>query len=251
MKYPRDHYSYSSFSKFEQCPRCWWYYYVKYAGAKQEESFALILGDAYHQALEAMYRGKPKEECLEIFDKLTRGKAFTSLVAKDTATMRQAVEYYYSAIYPLYRNRVDVIEMDAKIKFPEVEIPFQFRIDLATKDGVIIDHKTAGRTEPEVEKNTQLSLYSYAYMLDTGRLPRQFELHIASKSPKGARVEIKTYSPKLPEVLKVVSRFRSFVKRVEMDDFPAICGKYCDYYSWKDECDKLIVETGGDPTVVK
>ena len=70
MEFPRDHWSYSSFAKFETCPRCWYYYYVKYPDQKGEDSYPLVLGDAYHQAIEAIYNGKSKDEALELFELL-------------------------------------------------------------------------------------------------------------------------------------------------------------------------------------
>jgi len=216
----------------------------------QAKTFALSLGDAYHQAMEFMYSGKPLSECLEVFDEVCRGSpTFGSSVSRDASTIRSAIEAYYSSIYPMYAGKVDVVELSSEVLFPDVKIPFQFRMDLVTKDGVIVDHKTAGGYKPSVVNNDQLNLYSYAYMLDTGRLPRSVELHFALKAPRGKKVEVASYSPKLPEVLRTVSRARSFLRRVEIDDFPVVCGRWCQSLPWREEVDALLIKSSGDPVI--
>lgn len=247
MKYPKDHYSYSAFSKFSECPRRWYFDYVRYPEQKKE-IFAFKLGSAYHDAIQKMYEGSPLEECLREFD--NQMVVYSNKVRKQVDGIRKAIEYYHTSVYPIYRGRVNRVEMGENLKLLDIDIPFSFRIDLETSDGVLVDHKTVGGRAPSIEYSEQMDIYSGLYLTREGRLPRGVEYHLAYKKPgKKAPVEVKTKIPQLTEVLKTVSKVRTSLYMIENDILPAQRGRHCGYCPFLGECDSLIVKSDGSNTI--
>lgn len=248
MNYPRDHTSYSAYSKFDECPRRWWFDYVRYPEEKHDV-FAFVLGDAYHEAIASMYKGKTLEDCLDEYDRLIRD-ARMSIVFKDVSAIREAIEYYYSAIYPQYRSRIGEVEINKTVKIPGIKTDFMFRMDLSTIDDVLVDHKTVGGRAPSIRSSEQLDIYAYIHMLETGRLPRAVEYHLAYKSPKGKeKVEVKSKTPQLSSVLKTMSKVKSSLMMIENNNFPCRQGTPCRWCPYVAECDRLIISSDGEHTI--
>jgi CRISPR/Cas system-associated exonuclease Cas4 (RecB family) len=247
MRYPRDHYSYSAFSKFWECPRRWWFDYVRYPEEK-EDIFAFQLGNAYHDSVAMLYEGKPLEEALASFEQAL--PIYSHKVRSQIENIREALIYYSTIIYPQYRSRVKSVEVEKKVNLLGLDIPITFRMDLVTTDGVLVDHKTVGARAPGIEYSEQLDLYAALYMQSEGNLPRCVEYHLAYKQPgKKDRVEIKYKSPTLPEVLKTVSKVRASLEMIKHDILPTSRGAHCAYCPFVSECDNLIVTSDGDHTI--
>lgn len=247
MKYPRDHYSYSAYSKFCQCPRRWWFDYVKYPEEK-EDIFAFKLGNAYHDSVAMLYKGKPLEEALTSFDKELM--IYSNKVRGQVEGIRKALEYYHANIYPMYRGRVKRVEVEEEINLPGIEIPFVFRIDLETTDGVLVDHKTVGGRAPGITYSEQMDIYSLLYLTRQGNLPRGVEYHLAYKSPgKKDPVEVKARIPQLTDVLKTASKVKSTLSMIDNDILPAHRGPHCGYCPFVSECDSLTVSSDGSDVI--
>lgn len=243
MKYPKDHFSASAFTKFCQCPRRWWFDYVKYP-EQREEIFAFKLGTAYHESVAMLYEGKSLEESLVSFDRDM--VIYSNKVRKQVEGVRSALEYYYSSVYPIYRGRVRKVEVQEELRMLDIDIPFSYRIDLETTDGVLVDHKTVGGRAPSINFSEQMDIYSLLYLNKEGTLPRGVEYHLAYKSPgKKSPVEIKSRMPSLPEVLKTASKVRSALHMIENDILPAQRGGHCSYCPFVNECDNLVVNSEG------
>jgi len=247
LKYPKDHISYSAFSKFEECARRWWFDYVRYPQEKVDIP-AFVMGNAYHSAMAAMYKGEPVEECENIYlRELTKG---IPVGLKNSENLRLAIRYYYSNIYPEYRSKVESVESEKTINLPDLDIPFMYKMDLVTVDGFLIDHKTVGGRAPSINFNDQLNLYSVAHMVSNGRLPRATQLHLAYKgNHKGDAVEVKSTVPVLSEVLSTLSRLRAMVRMVKGNSFPARRGRHCNYCPYKNECDALLIDSNGSDII--
>ena len=242
MVYPRDHISYSSFSRFEECPRKWWFEYVRYPEEKPE-SVAFAIGNAYHDAVAEIYRGKTLEECEEVYMQ----RLGTNVSYKDSQKIAEALKYYYTNIYPYYRNKVGSVEVEKTIKVTGISIPLMYRMDLETLDGILVDHKTVGGRAPAIYNNAQLDIYSLAYLTEKGRLPRAVELHLAYKD-KG-KVEVKSVIPSLAEVLSTLSRMRAFLGMVKRNSFPCRRSGGCRNCPFRAECDNLIITSNGDDVI--
>lgn len=247
MKFPKSHISYSAFSKFEQCARRWWFDYVRYPEEKADIP-AFVIGNAYHSAIAAMYKGEPLEACVELYVRELSKGIWTNF--KDSEGLKDAIAFYYSNIYPQYRSRVESVESERTINLPDLGVPFMFKMDLVTVDGILIDHKTVGGRAPGINFNDQLNLYSVAHMTHSGRLPRETQLHLAYKgNHKGDIVEVKSVIPVLSDALSTLSRLRAMVRMVEGNSFPAKRGGHCKYCPFKGECDALLIDSNGSDII--
>ena len=243
MKYPRDHISYSSFSRFEECPRRWWFEYVRYPEEKIDLP-AFVIGNAYHDAIAAMYRGEPVVACEELYLSKAKGVNY-----KESENVREAIGYYATNVYPFYRSKVASVEQEKTIKVPGLSVPLMFRMDLETLDGVLVDHKTVGGRAPSIYNNAQLDIYSLAYLTERGRLPRCVELHLAYKDKRRVKVEVKSSTPTLVEVLSTLSRVRAFLGMVKRNSFPVKKSGACRNCPFRSECDSLIIASNGDDVI--
>jgi hypothetical protein len=65
-------------------------------------------------------------------------------------------------------------------------VKLQGHIDLITKDGIIVDHKTAARRWPEyrAHQDLQPTAYYILYKSLRGEFPERFEFHIVTKAPE-------------------------------------------------------------------
>lgn len=195
-----------------------------------------------------LYKGNAIEECLAEFDKQV--PVYSNKVASQVKHIREAIEFYSTSVYPLYRGRVRAIEVEENLKLFDIDIPFTFRIDLETTDGILVDHKTVGGRAPSIEYSEQMDLYSALYLGREGHLPRMVEHHLAYKRPgRKARVEVKTRVPKLTEILKTVSKIRTALGMIDNDVLPAQRGRHCRYCPFQNECDRLIVSSDGSHTI--
>lgn len=242
MKYPKDHWSASAFMRFEECPRKWWFEYVRYPQELKDVP-AFVIGNAYHDAIASMYRGEPLESCIEIYTNKLGGVASY----KDSESIKESIRYYYTNVYPFYRSKVASVESEKTIVIPGLGLPLMFRMDLETLDGVLVDHKTVGGRAPSVFNNAQLDIYSLAYLTEKGRLPRAVELHLAYKDKK--RVEVKAVIPTLADVLCTLTRVRSFLGLVKKNSFPCKRTGACRTCPFKSECDSLVIASHGDDII--
>lgn len=233
MEYPRDHVSYSAISKYLRCPRQWYYDYVV-APQEKKEVFVLLLGTAYHDALENLYLTGKYQEGIDIILALKeKSSGFEHTHIDKTVT---CYKNYYRSIYPKYQTRVQKVELKDNVDIAGVKIPLEYRMDLVTTDGVIVDHKTVGQRAPDIRYSFQFDLYSYAYFKEYGVMPRKVEYHCAYKS-NGA-VEVKDHIPTISNMLKAVDTVVGVASAIENDEVYPKAGKACNWCPHKEMCDR-------------
>ena len=218
-KYPRNHFSYSAISAYLDCPMKWYYNYVV-APVREEEPFVFTLGTLYHNALETLYGNKDIQKG---FDILNDGwaKANGKFEKKGVERIIKCYETYAADVYPLYESRTDIIEMTDRIDIEDIDVPFEFRIDLSTIDKAIIDHKTVGTThskyKPNVDNSLQLNLYAYGYYVKTGFMPSRVEYHYAFKDT--GNIQIASAIVNQRDMLKAVAIAKGVYKAIKNDVF--------------------------------
>jgi putative RecB family exonuclease len=229
----RDHVSYSSISKYLLCPKRWYYDYV-IAPDKPVKSLALDIGSAYHNAMEALYTTGEFDKGKLVLEELASENG--RFAQKEISAVSLCYGNYYNEIYPKYQTRVERIELKDRVEIPGVDVPLEYRMDLITTDGVIVDHKTVGRMKPDISYSLQFDLYSYAYYKQYGVMPRGVEYHNAYKS--NGKVEVISKIPTISEMLKAVDTAAGVVKSIENDLFYPKCSKACNYCPHKEMCDR-------------
>jgi len=229
----KDHLSYSSVNKYLQCPKRWHYDYV-IAPGKMIKSLALGLGSVYHKALEILYTTGDMEVGRKMLvDFASENGRFAQ---KEIKAISTCFENYCREIYPQYQSRVEKVELIGRVDIAGVSVPLEYRMDLVTTDGVIVDHKTVGRMKPEIEYSFQFDLYAYAYYKVYRVFPKRVEYHNAYKSNGG--VEVVGKSPRISDTFKAIECVSGALKGIENDIFMPKYGKQCNFCPHKEICDR-------------
>lgn len=179
-----DYISPSQVGQFHFCPVSYKYCYVD--GKKEQDSnIYLVYGTALHEALAFNYKQKinskidlPATEVFDYFKKVFQ-REYAKLNIMATAN-KSAIEFktmlhiaedvletYMRQIAPTIKPLE--VELDFEIQLINYPIKIKGIIDLVTEDGLIIDHKTAGKstkrnwTQKTVDESFQLTWYAAGY----------------------------------------------------------------------------------------
>lgn len=182
-----DHVSHSQINMWLRCPRQWQYRYVD--GLKIPPSGALIVGSAYHSALEGNFQQKittqtdlPLADCLDLFSDAWEDRLLEEELViweklgpgecKDQGA--DLVKEYIVSTSP----SVQPIQVERTYTSDVAGVKFVCRVDLEDVHRAVIDHKTAARpySQDDVDGDIQASAEAYAL----GR-PIVFYNHIALK----------------------------------------------------------------------
>ncbi len=172
-------FSVSQLNLFLQCPYAWYCTYLLKIRTPKADN--LFYGSSVHYGIEQFYRGNdpvhaieeyirtdPKHERLPTFD-----------IEKNVIDGRELMELYKKKA-PYFepdmieeRRTIDLINPITQQALP---VPFTFKIDLTTRDGFIVDHKTTkgnGLKQDEFNRNQGIAYY-LAYRSIYGRPPLGF-----------------------------------------------------------------------------
>ncbi len=172
------HLGYSRISKYIECPKSFKYSYID--GIRSKANAAMNRGTAYHGALEDMFNYRlehnnelmPLEQAERCAIKQSRKVKLTDAQIYNVI---DAVRYFYKMKYeghvpaisntniePLSVNTQKSVEGAFEIFRGGVKITG--RIDLATKDGIIVDHKFSNDTwsEARAKYGVQPIIYQWA-----------------------------------------------------------------------------------------
>ncbi len=225
-------------SLYLRCPQEYYYKYVKYKDRKTHRIVpAFVMGKAYHDAIEMLYKGIDIKEALNIF----REKASK---LSDFEAMFQAIEYYNTNILRTYKDRALDVENNVTDFYIEgIDVPFYLRLDVSLTDGVVIDHKTVGRMDVRAASNKQMLLYAYWYQVTYGQVPRFMELHKAYKYGVNAgKIVIDQARINRLEMMRVVELAKGVYKSIQAGIFPCSMDKSCERSAYRKEQDLELLK---------
>jgi len=167
-------------------------------GEKEPATGAMILGKAWHKAVEDNYRQKltsgvdiPLSRVWEIFATTFDDALHTQEIIFKPGETADSTRAMGLAITAAYHQSVA-----PKVRPLYVEEPFTVSLgddfpyelvgywDLIDQDNLIIDHKAYARAPngADVDKNVQLGVYALAYRLAKGRIEKGLRLDVVVKS---------------------------------------------------------------------
>ena len=197
-----DHYSYSSYSLYNRCPRE--FYLVKSEIQPKRETAAMSFGKRYHESVENYHKGNEYDAKLI--------KEYTDKFPQD----------YFAP---------DSVEIPFRVKFMDTEkavvidTPFEGFLDGRNSLG-IQDLKTFSKPmeQEELAENGQATLYVYANYLITGEIV-PFYFNVFLKKMK----TIVTYKTErnMGDFERLFWKLHQFDMMVREDYFPCTCGR-CD-----------------------
>jgi len=194
-----DHISHSQINMWLRCPRQWKYRYVD--GLKIPPSGALIVGSAYHSALECNFIQKvesrkdlPLNDCLDLFSDAWEDRLLEEELviweqlgpgeSKDQGA--SLVEEYIVSTSP----SVQPVQVERTIYTEVAGVKFVCRVDLENDQRAVIDHKTSARaySQDDVDGDIQASAEAFALCR-----PIVFYNHIALKLKRPRIQIVKSY----------------------------------------------------------
>lgn len=183
-----DHVSHSQINSWLRCPKSWEYRYVY--GLKIPPSGPLIVGSAYHSALEGNFTQKikskmdlPLGDCLDLFsDAWDNRLSEEELIIWDKLGPGESkdqgaglVEEYIVSTSP----SVQPVQVERTVYTEVAGVKFICRVDLEDIQRAIIDHKTSAKAynQDDVDRDIQASAEAFAL-----KRPIVFYNHVAVKS---------------------------------------------------------------------
>lgn len=194
-----DHVSHSQLDMWQRCPKQWEYRYVH--GLKIPPSGALVEGRCYHEALEQNFRQKitsgedlPLDHCLDMFSTAWDATLLEEELVVWENLDPEAIKDEGIGLVREYMVSVSPIVQPEKVEEAYVSevagVRFVRVIDLVDILGVVVDHKTSGRsyTQNDVDKSLEASASAFAL-----NRPIIFYNHVAIKTRIPKIQLIKTY----------------------------------------------------------
>jgi CRISPR/Cas system-associated exonuclease Cas4 (RecB family) len=199
MNLPQNYLSVSQIRAYTRCSKQYEYKYIHQI--KESFNSNLLLGRAFHKAIETSNRAKLAGDTLPLEAvKDAYNDAFESqridVKWKDDEKPDELKDQGLGLTSTYYEElgkniQPEWIEQEFEIQIGDV--PFKGFIDLTEQDGTIRDFKTAGRSpnDGEVYTNIQLVAYSMAYRELTGMKESKVGLDVVvkNKKPKVVRLE--------------------------------------------------------------
>lgn len=236
-----NHISHSQLSMWQRCPRQWEYRYVH--GLKEAPSGALIIGGAYHRAVEINFRQKveskvdlPLSDCCDAFsdawnlslseEERINWEEDDPSALKDLGVL--LVGTYITTMAPKIQPT-----WAEKFMTPEVAgVPLHIRIDLEDINHNIIDHKTSSKAynQADIDRDTQASAAAFA--LNRAII---YYNHVAIKSSTPRIQPIRTVRLK-EDITWWVTMATGIIKQMESGVAPPrpegwhCSPRYCGYY---------------------
>lgn len=153
---PVKHLSASAVKTYLLCPRQWQYKYIE--KLPDPAGQAAQRGKMVHEAVESYWRGE--------YDKPVPG------IHRYITAYRKM----HGAITP---ERVAHVELELRAILPGVDVPILGYVDLLTKEGTIVDLKTAGRHWASSRALTELQPSVYTWLAEAcGHTVTGFEFHV-------------------------------------------------------------------------
>jgi len=184
--------SFSQNNLFEQCPRAWFFSYIKKIPSISDMSYA-DAGSVLHKVLEKFYKkeitdiNKLKDE----FELQWGKKKFNDVVANKK-------ESYWLMVLNGVNLEKEFTSLEMKIFFPDV---VAYLDGVNTQNDEIIDWKSSTRSkENEEEYKKQLTFYSYLYYRKFERLPKRAIIYYLKYS--GSKGEL-SITPTMEDIKQI------------------------------------------------
>lgn len=227
---------------FHQCPRCWYYKYIRKIPIVQDLSYAHA-GSVLHKVLEEYYNGNIKtiEEAKILFNtewikyKLDGAKWLTKEVSFIKNEKKRA-EYWAMVLNGIHAN-VNITDTEMRLDFPDA----LGYLDLVnTKEGFIFDWKSSTRSkENESEYLMQLKFYSYLYYRKFNFMPTKAGVYYLKYNNTKQLLE---FTPTEDDIVEAENWHLSIQKEMEIimqnGKEPPMCNDCFFFCPYKDFCEQ-------------
>ena len=207
-KKQKEYVSASQIGTFLTCPVAYRISYVELV-ERELPNIYMVFGTAVHEALADNYEQKikskkdlPFEEVITKFEEVFNKESQNCIIPNyaNVNTMRMEAENMLSEYMIKVSPNIQPKKVEYKFEIALTKYPITILgfIDLITDDGIVIDHKTVGKTTEKkwtqnaVDDNLQLSLYAVAYRKLFKEKEKALEIHTLPRNNKPTFKCIKT-----------------------------------------------------------
>jgi len=239
--------SYYKITTYLSCPYKYYKKFIEKIAAPI--SARLAIGRAVHEGLDYNYAQKvltwedlPPNVPLDVYSQVFENLAYQVEWTRESEERGALKDGGYSSLQLYYQNFVPQIfpggvESKFTLQFTPT-IFFSGRMDVFTREEIIIDTKTKDRTpsEEEIARNYQLTGYAMGYRALKKRLPAGLRLDYLIRLKKGPEVKIFTPERSEADIKRLIDTSLQVAKGIRSGVFPRneesmFCSpQYCEYY---------------------
>ena len=185
-------FSVSKLQLFLQCPKA--FYFIYQVGIKVPKSPSLFYGQAIHEGIAAFYQ---QQDPLVAFEKSllapSQEKPLNFAWEKYLEEGKLLMETYKTQapfFDPLVIEKFETVPLYHPVNREPLPLDFSLKIDLITKDGFIVDHKSTSSANPKIDEMQKLQAVAYtmAYQTLYGHKPEAFVFNFLIKRKRNPRI---------------------------------------------------------------
>lgn len=244
--------SVSQLKQFLFCPVA--YFKIYYEGAdRMPPNIYMIYGSAIHEALAMNFKEKirlkkdiPLQEVKNVF----RNYMYLECKKERIGFPQDMIDEGYFSLENYMSNvapTIQPISVEEKFEIKLKNFPFTIMgyIDVITEDGLVIDHKSAGKSwrstwrQPTVDKDIQLTLYAVAYRKLFKKRESGLCIDVLPRDPKIPYHRIKTHRTD-KQVKDLLDLMTNMEKICQLGVF-APCLSNCHKCPFESTCDKATI----------
>ncbi len=250
MELPREYISYNQIRLYQDCPRRFYYHYIKEIKVPINEK--TYVGVIFHKTIEEYFKRKIEGKVLSnenvkdlfsvFFDNEIRNSEVIWLTSIEKNKKRgfAFVNFFMkniaSNVSPL------MVEKEISIYSPELDVKIMGIIDLIEKDFSITDFKTTTSkwSKSRVDKSyLQMMIYSYIIEKDLGFSPKElkFEILYSGKS-NNIKHQRTVVVPTIVDENKMLSILKYIVNGIKSGNFYKNPSYLCNICEYRDICRK-------------
>ncbi|MDD5178368.1 MAG: PD-(D/E)XK nuclease family protein [Candidatus Nanoarchaeia archaeon] len=261
---PRDYHSASSINVYKQCPRKYYYQYIKELPTKK--SIHLIRGNIVHSVLEEFFKIDINEISKENFDFELRMVTLDLLKKHwldkkgdifEVVSPKEKIGFYFEETREMIgcwiNDLLDKLEPDNLVESfnklkPKTEVEvvsdkYKVRgyIDAVfDEEGIILDYKTSNKDYITEEYKLQLAIYSLLFYEKYGKMPSKAGINFLRFGEEYILVDKELIEFAKNEVKKI----HKLTQSNEIGDYPKCQGPLCKWGSG--ECEFYQICIGED-----
>ncbi|MDD5253813.1 MAG: PD-(D/E)XK nuclease family protein [Candidatus Nanoarchaeia archaeon] len=261
---PREYHSASSINMYKQCPRRYYYQYIK--GFPTKKSIHLVRGNIVHSVLEDFFKVDINQISKENFEFELKMLALELLKKHwvdnktdifESVPFKEKIGFYFEETRDMIGSWVndlldklnpdDLINSFNKLK-PKTEVEvisnkYKIRgyIDAVyDEEGIIVDYKTSNKEYITPEYKLQLALYSLLYLEKYGKMPSKAGINFLRFGEEFIDVDKALIDYAKSEVKKI----HELTQSDDVKDYPKCQGALCKWGNG--ECDFYQICIGED-----
>lgn len=223
----------SGIKKFNDCPKSWWFRYISDYESVDGETKYLDLGNAVHDAIEALLATEELSE-LEEMDIRIRYEERADHYGVPPDLRSTGLDCTFRAIDYAVSRESEILGVEDEVIFdidrPDISSEVRAKMDVAT-DTEIWDWKTGSiRDDTPLKEKIQGAVYMAAYRVEYGHAPEKIRFVYLKEE------QVRSLDPSDEIWSTMLTHARSLAAAKEEETYPAQPGDGCHWCDYQMYC---------------